>query len=233
MNLLNRHGERNILSKQPNTSTDAFFESLRKKEFARIDKSRQVYLDYTGGNLYPISLVTQHYQFLQETIYGNPHSTNPASKLSEKMIGEAREKVLEFFNAKDYYCVFTANASAALHIIGECYPFSSNSHLLLTADNHNSVNGLRTYCTLKGGTFAYSPMHEKDLTINEDALCKLLSAHKDKRNKLFAFPAQSNVSGVRHSLHWVQFARNEGWDVLLDAAAFAPTSVLDLSSCTT
>ena len=42
VNLLNRQGEKNILSKQPDTSADAFFESLRKKEFARMDKSGQV-----------------------------------------------------------------------------------------------------------------------------------------------------------------------------------------------
>ena len=46
---------------------------------------------------------------------------------------------------------------------------------------------------------------------------------------LFAFPAQSNVSGVRHSLSLVAKAQRLGWDVLLDAAAFVPTSKLDLS----
>jgi selenocysteine lyase/cysteine desulfurase len=146
------------------------------------------------------------------------------------MIAEAREKVLHFFNASDYYCVFTANASAALHIVAECYPFSPDSHLLLTADNHNSVNGLRNYCRIKGGDHTYSPMDKKDLTINEGALCKLLREHRGKKDKLFAFPAQSNVSGVQHSLHWVKAAQIEGWDVLLDAAAFVPGSALDLST---
>jgi molybdenum cofactor sulfurtransferase len=218
-----------VLPKLHNGGNDAFFESLRKKEFARLDKTGQVYLDYTGGNLYPLSLIKKHQQFLKKAIYGNPHSANPASKLSEKMISEARLAVLNFFNANDYYCVFTANASAALHIVAECYPFSYNSHLLLTADNHNSVNGIRRYCRLKGGSHTYSPMHQKDLTIDEDALNKLLSSHSDKKNKLFAYPAQSNVSGVQHSLQWIKTAQDEGWDVLLDAAAFVPTSELDLS----
>jgi selenocysteine lyase/cysteine desulfurase len=222
--------KRRALPKPSNTNADLFIERLRKEEFARIDKTGQVYLDYTGGNLYPTSLVKKHSEFLQETIYGNPHSTNPASKLSEKMIGEAREKVADFFNAKDYHCVFTANASAALHIIAETYPFSSESHLLLTADNHNSVNGLREYCRLRGGSYTYNPMNKKDLTIDHDALCDLLGSQKGKTNKLFAFPAQSNVSGVCHSLNWVKAAKDRGWDVLLDAAAFAPTSALDLSA---
>lgn len=46
---------------------------------------------------------------------------------------------------------------------------------------------------------------------------------------LFAFPAQSNFSGVRHPLAWVQDAQARGYRVLLDAAAFASTSALSLS----
>lgn len=206
-----------------------FFNGLRKTEFSRLDQSGQVYLDYTGGNLYPQSLVEAHTRFLQKAIYGNPHSTNPASQLSEKLVNEARQRVLDFFKAPDYYCVFTNNASGALHIVGECYPFSSNSHLLLTTDNHNSVNGIREYCKRSGGSFSYSAMDRQDLTINEAELMDRLAEHRDKRDKLFAFPAQSNVSGVQHSLSWIEKAQSLGWDVLLDAAAFVPTSPLDLS----
>src|SRR6478672_6607065 len=135
-----------------------FFNGLRKKEFSRLDRSGHVYLDYTGGNLYPESLLDKHHQFLKNYVCGNPHSTNPASQLSERLVNEAREKVLNFFNASDYYCVFTNNASGALQIVGESYPFSADSHLLLTADNHNSVNGIREYCKRKGSGFTYSPM---------------------------------------------------------------------------
>lgn len=215
---------------RPNTINDeAFFSSLRAREFSILDRSGQVYLDYTGGNLCPGSLVDNHHQFLKNNVYGNPHSTNPASQLSEKHVGQARQKVLEFFNAQDYYCVFTQNASGALQIVGESYPFSPEGHLLLTSDNHNSVNGIREYCRRKGGRFTYSPMNFGDLTINSEALHQHLAQHSEKENKLFAFPAQSNVSGVQHALCWIEEAQDQGWDVLLDAAAFVPTSVLDLS----
>jgi selenocysteine lyase/cysteine desulfurase len=50
------------------------------------------------------------------------------------------------------------------------------------------------------------------------------------RRHLFAYPAQSNYSGVRHPLGWVDAAQERGWDVLLDASAFVPTTVLDLSA---
>jgi molybdenum cofactor sulfurtransferase len=216
---------------QEKLNRDIFFNRLRKKEYARLDKSGHVYLDYTGGNIHPQSLADRHYRFLQNDIYGNPHSNNASSLLSEKLVSEARQRVLNFFNAPDYYCVFTQNASAALQIAGECYPFSSESHLLLTADNHNSVNGIREYCRNKGGSYSYSSMNYDDLTINEPELNKQLTSHPDKKNKLFAYPAQSNASGVQHSLEWIKTAQEQGWDVLLDAAAFVPGSKLDLSLC--
>jgi selenocysteine lyase/cysteine desulfurase len=46
---------------------------------------------------------------------------------------------------------------------------------------------------------------------------------------LFAYPAQSNFTGVQHPLEWIAEAQAEGWDVLLDAASFTPTNHLDLS----
>jgi selenocysteine lyase/cysteine desulfurase len=49
------------------------------------------------------------------------------------------------------------------------------------------------------------------------------------KNNLFAYPAQSNFSSVLHPLEWIERAHANGWDVLLDAAAFAPTNPLDLS----
>jgi selenocysteine lyase/cysteine desulfurase len=211
-------------------NSDAFFNKLRKKEYSTLDKLGHVYLDYTGGNIHPRCLLDKHYRYLKEAVFGNPHSTNPVSKLSEKLIDEARQKVLDFFNAQDYYCVFTQNASGALQIVGECYPFSRDSHLLLTVDNHNSVNGIREYCRNKGGSYSYSPMNCEDLTINYEELKKRLSENRDRKDKLFAYPAQSNVSGVQHCLSLIKLAQDKDWDVLLDAAAFVPTSKLDLAS---
>ena len=59
-----------------------------------------------------------------------------------------------------------------------------------------------------------------------------LAAHLERGNRgghrLFAYPAQSNFSGVQHPLDWIPLAQERGWDVLLDAAAFTPTNRLDL-----
>ncbi len=200
-----------------------FFEILRNVEYKRLDNNKQVYLDYTGGNLYAKSQILEHQDLLINNILGNPHSTNPTSQFSTKLVEEARQKVIDYFNAEDYYCIFTQNASGALKIVGESYPFNEKSHFLLLSDNHNSVNGIRQFCLSKGGKVTYAPIFYQDLRMDENFLQEQLEQSNDCENKLFAFPAQSNVSGVKHDL---------GWDVLLDAAAFVPTNKLDLKKVT-
>ena len=100
---------------------------------------------------------------------------------------------------------------------------------MLLTDNHNSVNGIREYCTNKGGTFDHGQLKGEDFTIDGEKLTEQLAANQDAKHKLFAYPAQSNVTGVKHDLAWIEKAHEKGWDVLLDAAAFVPTSALDLS----
>jgi len=207
---------------------DAYFNNLRNTEYKRLSEQGHSYLDYTGGNLYGLSQIKMHTETLANSVFGNPHSTNPSSQFATKLVDDARTKVLEFFNAEDYYCIFTPNASGALKIVGECYPFSPESQLLLFADNHNSVNGIREYCDKRGGEYTYVPVHYEDLEIDKAVLEEKLEAFENKKTKLFAFPGQSNASGVKHDLTWIEKAHEKGWDVLLDAAAFAPTNILDL-----
>lgn len=208
---------------------DAFFENLFSKEYQRLANAGQTYLDYTGGNLHGQSQLDKHFKMLSEQVLGNPHSTNPSSQLATKLAAEARQKVLDFFNTEDdYFCIFTQNASGALKIVGECYPFNQQSFFLLLSDNHNSVNGIREYASKQGAGFKYSSIQYEDLRIHDEDLLTELNAHEKAENKLFAFPAQSNVSGVKHDLAWIKKAQDLGWDVLLDAAAYVPTSKLDL-----
>ena len=75
----------------------------------------------------------------------------------------------------------------------------------------------------------YSPVLPPDLRIDAARLEANLDQIVPGSNNLFAFPAQSNFSGVQHDLAWIERAQAKGWDVLLDAAAFAPTNRLDLS----
>ena len=113
---------------------------------------------------------------------------------------------------------------------------------LLTFDNHNSVNGIRQFARANGASVSYVPLTPADLRVSEEALARHLEAAAPVRRRrfarrrsgpaagsLFAFPAQSNFSGVQHPLAWIAQAQDAGYDVLLDAAAFAPASRLDLS----
>ncbi len=215
-------------AKGSNLVDEEFFNELRQLDYSRLDEQQHIYLDYTGGNLYSASQIDAHHKILKEHTFGNPHSTNPTSMHATNLVEAARQGVLDYFNAEDYYCIFTQNASGALKIVGECYSFQAGSEYLLFADNHNSVNGIREYCKTKGGTHRYVPMQLEDLRVDVKALDKALSTQPSGSNRLFAYPAQSNVSGVQHDLKWVSYAQEKGWDVLLDAAAFVPSSPLDL-----
>jgi len=138
--------------------------------------------------------------------------------------------VLKFFNADpdEYLAIFTANASGALKLIGESYPFS-NGRYLLTFDNHNSVNGIREFAHTRGADVTYIPVALPDMRVDASQLSRELSQPSKSGHNLFAYPAQSNFSAVQHPLEWIEEAHQHGWDVLLDAAAFVPTSQLDLS----
>ncbi len=218
-----------FIDQYPTYSDTQILDDLRETDYSRLDKLGHIYLDYTGGNLYAESQIEKHHELLKNNVFGNPHSTNPTSLAATQLVNEARAYVLKYFNAQDdYFCVFTANASNALKIVGECYPFCENSQFLLTYDNHNSVNGIREFAKHKECGFDYVPLYIENLRLDEKTLKEKLKSFDHKTNKLFALPAQSNVSGVKHPLTWIRYAQKRGWDVLLDAAAFVPSSPLNL-----
>ncbi len=205
-------------------------DDLRAREFSRLAAAHHTYLDYTGGGLYPASLVRRHARLLEENVFGNPHSTNPTSAYSTELLERCRTHVLAFFNAspEEYVVVFTANASGALKLVGESYPFEPNAGLLLTSDNHNSVVGIREFARARGAQTDYVPVGAPAMRADDSAIGRLLRDRRGGASGLFAYPAQSNFSGVRHPLGWIELAHERGWDVLLDAAAFVPTNRLDL-----
>ena len=215
----------------PDFHRTANLDELRATDFSRLDRHGHVYLDYTGGGLYGESQIERHTELLRNSVFGNPHSTNPTSLGSTQLIERSRGHVLEFFNASpsEYGVVFTANASHALKLVGESYPFEPGDQFLLTFDNHNSVNGIREFDRAHGARTTYIPVAPPEMRVPERLLESSWSlAHRGGHN-LFAFPAQSNFSGVQHPLEWIERAQALGWDVLLDAAAFVPTNRLDLS----
>jgi selenocysteine lyase/cysteine desulfurase len=210
----------------------AALDALRATQYGRLDRAGHVYLDYTGGGLYAESQVEAHARLLREHVLGNPHSTNPTSLAATRLVEETRGHILAHFNAspEEYVVVFTQNASGALKLVGESYPFAAGSRYLLTVDNHNSVNGIREFARARGATAVYTPARPPDLRLDDRALEENLRQANPRVPNLFAYPAQSNFSGVQHPLGWIAAAQARGWDVLLDAAAFTPTNRLDLTA---
>lgn len=220
-----------FLSRYPAYTLSERIDQLRASEYKILEAHKHIYLDNTGAGLFAESQLKAHQQLLREGVFGNPHSYNPTSLHSTETIEKTRKYILEFFNASpdEYVCIFTQNASAALKLVGEAYPFGCGCRYLLTFDNHNSVNGIREYAHAKGASVIYLPVILPDLRVDEENLMEALNQKDTGCFNLFAYPAQSNFSGVQHPLEWIESAQSLGWDVLLDAAAFVPTNRLDLA----
>jgi selenocysteine lyase/cysteine desulfurase len=215
----------------PAYETTSLLSELRAQEYSRLDKRNQTYLDYTGGGLYADSQLRDHMALLREGVFGNPHSTSPASEATTILVERARNYVLEYFNAspEEYVAIFTANATGAIKLVGESYPFGPGDQYLLTFDNHNSINGIREFARAKGTNVTYVPVIPPELRLDANKLVSSLDDARLGSNNLFAYPVQSNFSGVQHPLEWIAEAQARGWDVLADCAAFLPTNRLDLS----
>lgn len=252
-----RPAHRDFIRRFPDYEKTHHIDELRSSEYERIDRLGHVYLDWAGGGQYSAAQVQRHLDLLGRIVPGNPHSHNPAAQCSDEFVADARRAVRRYFRASEveYEVIFTANASAAIKLVAEAYPFVAEGTLALTYDNHNSVNGIRVYARRGGSSVSYIPVNRTDLRVDDRrlraALCstvtrgdgsgaarsaandgKLRALRKSAQGRcanLFAYPAQGNFSGVQHPLEWIAYAQQLGWDVLPDAAAFVSTNRLDLS----
>ena len=123
-------------------------------------------------------------------VLGNPHSNNPTSLEATALVERCREQVCEFFHAspEEYLCVFTANATGALKLVGESYPFEPGGTFGLTFDNHNSVNGIREFARRKNANIAYVPVTAPELRLDRTAMTRVLSGADPSKPNLLAFP---------------------------------------------
>jgi selenocysteine lyase/cysteine desulfurase len=217
-----------FLSAYPGYQRTALLDQLRATEYSYLDAGGHVYLDYAGAGLPARLQLAVHAARVRGECFGNPHSENPTSAASTELIERARVAILAHFNAppEEYAVIFTPNATGACRLIGEAYPFGPLTRLVMTYDNHNSVNGIREFARSRGAPAHYVAFSSPELRVDDDAIRRALAA---RRRGLFAYPAQSNFSGVQHPLRWIELAHERGYDVLLDAAAYVPSNRLDLS----
>jgi selenocysteine lyase/cysteine desulfurase len=277
-----RAGPPGFLSGYPAYRSTALLDRLRAAEYSYLDADGHIYLDYTGAGLPAQTQLAGHAERIRGGCFGNPHSENPASAASTELIERTRLAVLAYFSAppQEYAVIFTPNATGACRLVGEAFAFGPRTRLVLTYDNHNSVNGIREFARARGAVTQYVPFSSPELRVTDDAIRRELARpgpnplvaagraarcgvapwagrgrqarrqrslaqqgvrHADqpvavlseagtaRRRGLFAYPAQSNFSGVQHPLRWIEMAHEHGYDVLLDAAAYVPSNRLDLS----
>src|SRR6516164_8994763 len=171
----------------PDFNSTSLLDEWRATEYTRLDERGHIYLDYTGGGLYADCQIRDHMELLRSNVFGNPHSLNPTSRAMTELCDQARASVLQFFNASpdEYTIIFTSNASNALKLVGEAYPFRSEGQFLLLFDNHNSVNGIREFARAKGAPITYLPVIPPELRIDEAHLLTFLDARNEWENNLF------------------------------------------------
>ena len=201
----------------------------------------KTYLDHAGSTIYARSLIEDFSRKMISNLYGNPHSTSDPSQLSGHMVNSIREKTLAFFkaDAEHFDLVFTANATAAIKLVGECFrdlasasPMSSTFWYGYHKDAHTSVVGIREMT--KGNHHCFTSDDDVEKWLNNFQNTAIAPSSSTIPG-LFCFPGQSNMTGRRLPLSWIRKLRHsnvpshQNTYSLLDAAALATTTQLDFS----
>lgn len=202
-------------------------EKIRRKEYPMLKDT--VYLDHAGTTIPSRSLIQCFSQDLVSHLYGNPHSDPASSQLVTNKVSDARREVLRFLDADPevFDVVFVANATAGLKLIADAFRevpegFWYGYH----GYAHNSLIGVREVAS--AGVHCFESAEDiGDWMSGKGETC----GYSDSKVGLFAWPAQSNLSGQRLPLDWSSQIRS-AWGgsvyTLLDASSYVSTSPLSL-----
>ncbi|PYH40509.1 putative molybdenum cofactor sulfurase protein (HxB) [Aspergillus saccharolyticus JOP 1030-1] len=203
---------------------------IREREYPLLKDI--TYLDHAGTTLYAKTLIESFSRDLTSNLYGNPHSLTAPSQLSTQRIDDTRLRALRFFNAnpEEFDLVFVANATAAIKLVADALRDATPQGFWYGyhVDAHTSLVGARELAAL--GSRCFTSDEEVDRWVSEPGSVPA------EGNRLFAFPAQSNMNGRRFPLEWserVRASSRGSVHTLLDAASLVSTSPLDLSNAAT
>ncbi|RAL16035.1 putative molybdenum cofactor sulfurase protein (HxB) [Aspergillus homomorphus CBS 101889] len=206
-------------------------DAIREREYPLLRDT--TYLDHAGTTLYAKSLIESFSRDLTSNLYGNPHSLSAPSQLSTQRIDDTRLRALRFFTAdpEEFDLVFVANATAAIKLVVDALRDATPKGFWYGyhVDAHTSLVGARELADL--GSRCFMADEEVERWISE-----LDSGPVGGGDRLFAFPAQSNMNGRRLPLEWCGHIRRSSSGsvyTLLDAASLVSTSPLDLSDAAT
>ncbi|KAJ6569662.1 pyridoxal phosphate-dependent transferase [Mycena capillaripes] len=187
------------------------------------------YLDYAASAPPGRSTLHRLSEKLATTLYSNPHSRSTSSVATSLEIERCRGRVLEdLFGLDDarkraqWDVIFTAGATAAMKLVGDAFPWQEGSKYCYLKQSHTSLVGVRG-CALTRGAVV--------VAVDVDEMLEF-SQHDDSSPSLFAYAAQCNATGQRIGLGYTGLLkeRHPNALVLLDAAAYLSTAVLDLGS---
>ena len=217
----------------PRYDETTVLDELRRTDFARLDAGGHVYLDYTGAGLYAESQLREHIELLRAERLRQPALAQPDLGGDDRARRAARaRRCSTFFRASpdEYVAIFTPNATGALRLVGEAYPFRAGRPL--PAHLRQPQLGQRH------PRVRPRPRRRDDLRPERaarPARRRAAAAALPDRGRRRA-PQPVRLPGAVELLRRPAPARldraartQHGWDVLLDAAAFVPTNRLDLS----
>ncbi|KAK4046850.1 hypothetical protein OIV83_005746 [Microbotryomycetes sp. JL201] len=224
------------------TDSATSFDEWRTKEYPAL--SDTVYLDHAASQPAPLTPLHTLASDVASALYSNPHSRSTSAQHTRNLVDKVRSRVLNDLFGIDndrsnctFDCIFTSGATASMKLVADGFDWSctpsppqdpplstpSSTRFIYFKQSHTSLVGIRGVALARNAT-----------VIAVDSVRDLLSAiatESDKRT-LVAYPAQCNVTGARLGLDLCRQIKrlNPHAYVLLDAAAYLSTSVLNLTS---
>jgi molybdenum cofactor sulfurtransferase len=186
------------------------------------------YLDYAASGPAPLSTFHRLSEKIATTLYSNPHSRSTSSVATSLEIEQCRGRVLEdLFGLDDarkraqWDVIFTAGATASMKLVGDAFPWQAGSKYCYLKQSHTSLVGVRGCALTRGAVVAAMDVDEM-----------LESSQDNSSPTLFAYAAQCNATGQRLGLEYSRLLkqRHPNACILLDAAAYLSTAVLELGS---
>lgn len=218
------------LSDSDKEETDLWQAGVMQKEYPQLDHT--TYLDHAGTTLYPQSAIRSFARDMTENLYGNPHSASPSSSLSTSVVHDVRKEVLKRFSAPSdqFDLIFVPNATAAIKLVAQAFQDQEEGFWYgYHKDAHTSLVGVRELA--KNGHHCFRSDEEVKHWIESGVV-------HPGHLALFAYPAQSNMTGYRPPLTWGSQVRatlnlqNNRVYTLLDAASYLTTGHLNLNDQT-
>lgn len=219
-----------------------------------------VYLDHAAAPPAPATPLAAFASSLQSQLLSNPHSASTAGVQTALVIDRTRTRVLQdLFNIPDdrlaeWDVVFThGGATQGIKTIGDSWDWGAESEetaaLQYLVESHTRCGSFlrRTLC--RGETDQYASASLVGLRGYPLARGRTVKAHRTPSDllqsaaqsrpssppTLYAYPAQCNATGARLGLRYsAQIKRADpNAKILVDAAAYSSTSILDLGAVPT